>query len=195
MCISICVVCVSVFWCCFFTPGRLATLHKHDDEEDREKKGTHDSKIMHGYTLKIFFKGAIECMIAWNNSRKSTAWRPDHIENDLHNKYLLECSIQTADCCNSCYMHDAKRKIGKKKKMYCSMNDCCIFVHMHMLFVCRERRKSAGTRHFYPIEDEGEDDIFTPAIPEQQQSPPATRASSRFQSSVTAREETKVCLE
>jgi len=203
---SVSVLSVSVFFeVVFFTPGRLATLHKHAGEEDWEKKRrVHDNKIMYGYTLKLFFKGPTECIVAWNNLRKSTAWRQDHIENDLHNKYLLDCSIPTADsarklnckktkhCCNSCHMHEAKRKIGE---FFFQWMTVVYYVHMHMLFVCRERRKSAGTRHFYPIEDEGEDDIFTPAKAEQPQSSPATRASSRSQSSVTTREETKVCLE
>ncbi|XP_076446260.1 uncharacterized protein LOC143283780 isoform X2 [Babylonia areolata] len=55
----------------------------------------------------------------------------------------------------------------------------------------RERRKSAGVKPFYPIDDEGEDDIFAPASSEQQHSFPASRFSSRYQSSSTSREETK----
>lgn len=150
---SVSVLSVSVFFeVVFFTPGRLATLHKHAGEEDWEKKRrVHDNKIMYGYTLKLFFKGPTECIIAWNNLRKSTAWIQDHIENDLHNKYLLDCSIPTADsarklnckktkhCCNSCHMHEAKRKIGDFFFFF-SMNDCCILCsHAHAL--CLQRAK------------------------------------------------------
>ncbi|KAL8617088.1 hypothetical protein ACOMHN_014259 [Nucella lapillus] len=55
----------------------------------------------------------------------------------------------------------------------------------------RERRKSAGPKHFYPIEDEGEDDIFPPDTSEQKHSTPASRSSSRFQSSVASKEDSK----
>ena len=64
------------------------------------------------------------------------------------------------------------------------------FSTVHKLFY-RERRKSASNRHFYPIEDEGEDDIFSPKS-EQEQSSPANRLSGRFHSSATGREDPKV---
>ncbi|XP_070198566.1 trichohyalin-like [Littorina saxatilis] len=51
----------------------------------------------------------------------------------------------------------------------------------------RERRKSAGNKFCYPIDDEGEDDIFSASKPEEKRSSPATRRSSRNQPS--AREE------
>lgn len=55
----------------------------------------------------------------------------------------------------------------------------------------RERRKSAGLKHFYPIEDEGEDDIFAADTSDQKHSSPASRSGSRFQSSVTSKEDSK----
>ncbi|KAK7498674.1 hypothetical protein BaRGS_00010051 [Batillaria attramentaria] len=53
----------------------------------------------------------------------------------------------------------------------------------------RERRKSAGTKHFYPIADEEEDDdIFSSTSAKKQESSP-NKTSSRFQSSTPSRDD------
>ena len=47
--------------------------------------------------------------------------------------------------------------------------------HEDDLVCFRDRRKSASTKHFYPIEDEGEDDIFVPATSDELKSSPKVK--------------------